>query len=211
MAGYIVIKRNDPYYGSTAAATFRVRVHGRVVDTLPPVGTVSLEVVPGKHTVSVSQRWFSSPSLQVTVADNESVTLQAGIPWEIFVLWRILKGCIMPRSILKLTLASSDGAASERSASSQTSARSTSDTSASERPGDTQKLSVLSWLRRIAAIHPRLGGVVVSVGLLVVAGGFGLRGADWPLEAAGGLIALCGIGLNVLTIRSKARRHADGV
>ena len=207
MAGYIIIKRNDPYYGSVAAATFRVRVHGRVVDTLPPVGTVTLEVAPGQHTVSVSQRWFSSPPLQVTVADNESVTLQAGIPWEIFVLWRILKACIMPRGIIKLTPFSSEGAASEGPAGRQKSARDSSDGSTSESSSGTQKFSILPGPRRIAARYPRLGTFVLGVGLFVVVAG--MRGPGWPLEAAGGLIALCGIRLNVWTIQSRSRRGFD--
>lgn len=75
----LVINSNRTSYKSVKSGSSSVLVDERAVGLLAQRGSITCDVAPGPHSVRIKRLWVSSPKVELSVAANEVVHLQANV------------------------------------------------------------------------------------------------------------------------------------
>jgi hypothetical protein len=84
---------------SSGAGAFRIIVDGRFAGVVIAAGSKELPITPGKHSIRIRWRWYSSRKILFDISPSESVVFTANIP-KTFKSW--LRIFFLPRSSLSL-------------------------------------------------------------------------------------------------------------
>ena len=100
---YLSVRLIKPKPESSGAGAFRIIVDGRFAGVVVAAGSKELPITPGKHSIRIRWRWYSSRKVLFDISPSESVVFTANIPKTFNSVLRLF---FLPRSSLCLERAS---------------------------------------------------------------------------------------------------------
>jgi hypothetical protein len=145
----MLIQSRRRWFGDQRLGAFGVYVDGTRVGTIPPLGRLELQVMPGVHVVRIRQWWYRSRPTQITAASGGTVLLDADMSHRGSFGRRLTTYLLNPSAALSLS-----------DARQRQDERGVSEGSALQTPGD------LSPRRSVVIVLMTIGFVVACAGFL---------------------------------------------